>query len=563
MKCWFSILAALVMTTAAFANSQRIYDLDVTVTLRATGEAEIHEVWDLDTGSDITEWYLTRENLGDIRIRDFRVYDESFENGRPFEDVGAWNIDWTRKQKTGRSGIVDKSDGHELCWGIGEYGRHVFHASYLMTNVVKSLNDYDMLHMQFVSPGLSNPPQHVRVTVRPDTATVATQLDTANIRFWGFGYVGSTTLREDGSVVFESGEPFRYRSSVIALMRFDKGIFQPTSIQARDFSAVLDRAMEGADFGEEDEESSLWGTIMGWLWLIIMFIVGRKTVMLATGKVSRWTRRRLLGAREQDITWHRDIPMDGDLIAADYALTRLGEDRKKNAIASAEILRMIYQGFLEVRKDAKGKVELAFSENQETTPTDPVARELWEMMLKASGSDRVLQDKEFSAWSRKNRETLYNWTRRVTTRGKKTFRDKKWSLANRFSPEGQLQARQLLGFKKFLQDFTLTGQRESYEAHLWQEYLVFGALLGVADKVASQLKDIDPVLFEQAVGYDYPTITHVLYSTESLSRAITNSNRAYVNAQANAQSSRGGFGGHSSFGGGGGFSGGGFGGGGR
>jgi len=83
----------------------------------------------------------------------------------------------------------------------------------------------------------------------------------------------------------------------------------------------------------------------------------------------------------------------------------------------------------------------------------------------------------------------------------------------------------------------------------------------VADKVAKQLKDIDPVLFEKTVGYDYGTFNTVLINMDSLSRAITNA--SVMGAPSSYSGSSGGFGGRSSFGGGGGFSGGGHGGGGR
>ena len=135
--------------------------------------------------------------------------------------------------------------------------------------------------------------------------------------------------------------------------------------------------------------------------------------------------------------------------------------------------------------------------------------------------------------------------------------------SSKTTPEGQLEAQHLVGFRKYLNDFTLTGQREAVEVHLWQDYLIYGALLGIADKVAKQLKDIDPVLFEQTIGYDYTTFSGALNSMSRLSNAITSANRSYVSSTYSGGSSRGGFGGHSSFGGGGGFSGGGHGGGGR
>ena len=89
-------------------------------------------------------------------------------------------------------------------------------------------------------------------------------------------------------------------------------------------------------------------------------------------------------------------------------------------------------------------------------------------------------------------------------------------------------------------------------------YLVFVALFGIADKVAKQLKDINPELFTQVVNCDMDTFVLLLLRSNMLSNAILNTSVNYAASQAVQ-----GLGGHSSFGGGGGFSGGGFGGGSR
>ena len=564
MKRWITLLAALVSTIAVFAREQRVRNLDIEVTLYQTGVALIHEKWDVNTGDEITEWYLPRENLGDIEIMDFSV----LSDGKELSDDGEWDVDRSRKQKAGRYGIVHKRNGVELCWGVGDYGDHVYDAFYIMTNTVKSLNDYDMFHMQLVNDELKAPPQHVRVTISADDKLRA-KLDTSWVRAWGFGYNGTVSFAEGGDVVFESSEPFGYHSSVIALLRFDKGVFASPSVQERDFQAVLDRAMEGADFGSDgdyDDDDDDAGAIAGLIMMILSYLGIKKGYRKATGKVSKREKKKLLGIAEKEVNWYREIPMGGDLIAADYALTRLGEDRKQNALASAEILRMIYNGYLDVQKDASGKIEITFSKGKTgDKPIDSIASDLWSMMLEASGDDRVLQDKEFSSWSSKNKKRLYNWTEKMTTMGKQIFRGKGWMRAadTKFTPDGQLEAQHLVGFRKYLEDFTLTGVRETVEVHLWQDYLVYGALFGIADKVAKQLQDIDPVLFERTVGYDYSTFNGALYSLNNLSRAITSANRSYAASTYSSSSSWGGYGGHSSFGGGGGFSGGGHGGGGR
>ena len=554
-------MAALVSTFAVFAREQKVRDVDIVVTLFKNGEALIHEKWDVNTGDEITEWYLPRENLGDIQIRDFTV----FSDGKELSDDGEWDVDRSRKQKAGRFGIVHKSRGVELCWGIGEYGDHVFEPLYIMTNTVKTLNDYDMLHMQFVTDELAAPPQHVRVTIKPSEG-LGVKLDTTNTRAWGFGFDGTLAFAEDGSIVYESSGPFSYYSSVISLLRFNKGIFNSPSVQDREFSDVLTTAMEGADFGDsysgedEDEVSDM----AAFFTMLVMYLLGRKAIRKASGKVSKRDKKKILGTDPNSIGWCREVPFGGDLIASDYTLTRLGEDRKKNALASAEILRMIYKGYLDVQKDAKGRVEITFAQDKTgKEPIDSVGSELWSMMLEASGADRILQDKEFSSWSNRNSRRLYSWTEKVQSTGSRTLRDKGWmDVRTHYTSSGQAEARNLLGFRKFLEDFTLTGERSTIEVHLWQEYLVFGALLGVADKVARQLKDIDPVLFKKTVGYDYGTFSSVLYNMDTLSRAITSARTSYV-ASTFSGGSSGGYGGHTSFGGGGGFSGGGHGGGGR
>ena len=101
-------------------------------------------------------------------------------------------------------------------------------------------------------------------------------------------------------------------------------------------------------------------------------------------------------------------------------------------------------------------------------------------------------------------------------------------------------------------------EKDTQEAVLWEEYLVFGALFGIADKVAKQLKDINPELFEQVADCDFDTFSVLIFRSNMLSRAILNSYANYA-----ASHSGQGLGGQSSFGGGGGFSGGGFGGGSR
>lgn len=550
----FSAIAAALLTVfvclPASALTPSIRDIDITLTLLPDGTASIHERWDV-CAADGTEWYLVRGNLGDIEIGGLAVSDES---GRAYVNEGSWDTQRGIAEKAGRCGIVRKRDGAEICWGIGSLGDHVFDVSYTMSRSVKSLNDYDMLHLQTVSPGLSSPPRHVRVTVRAQQH----QLDTSNTRAWGFGFAGRVDFR-DGAVVYESTEAFMRNSSVIVLLRFDKGMFDSPSRQDRDFADALAVAMEGADFGS-DSDSDVGG---GFARLVAVFVAA-VAGMCAIAAGSRSARRRkILGMKPSEVPWNREIPFGGDLEASAYTLAKLGESSggSGDTLAAALILRMIYRGELSVAKDSRERVEISFSATGSGSASDQAAEELREMMLKASGADKVLQHNEFSRWAKRHAHEVAGWSSRALVFGRNSLRDQKYIYGSAYTPAGQAEARKLLGLKKFLQDFTLMGEKDTIEVILWQDYMVYGALFGIADKVAEQLRDINPDLFAEVMDYDYMTMHQLLFQTRLLSAAITNS-KASVAAEAAQQSARG-FGGGTSFGGGGGFSGGGFGGGSR
>jgi len=226
---------------------------------------------------------------------------------------------------------------------------------------------------------------------------------------------------------------------------------------------------------------------------------------------------------------------------------------------------MIQKNILITGKDEKGKITISFNDKADLDKLESPEKSLFNMMKQASGANLILEDKEFSRWAKKNKTTLYDWTNSISNKGVKTLESNGFYSGYKFTPSGVEANNKVLGFFKYLQDFTLINERKSAEVHLWQDYLVFAALFGIADKVAKELKDIDPIAFESVVNYDFDTFSTILHQTRMLSSAITLN--SYVSTSSGGSfsgtSSWSGGGGGSSFGGGGGFSGGGSGGGSR
>ena len=117
------------------------------------------------------------------------------------------------------------------------------------------------------------------------------------------------------------------------------------------------------------------------------------------------------------------------------------------------------------------------------------------------------------------------------------------------------EAVNIAGLKKYLEEYTLIHEREPIEVKLFEDYLIFAQIVGIADKVAKDFKDLYPEMIETSSFSSYDDIIFI--------RTVTNKGiSAAQTAKSRAESYSSGGGGFSSGGGGGGSFGGGSGGGG-
>jgi len=546
------VLASLAGTLAVYA--QAIRDLDIRVVLQKDGSARITQVWDVNVNSG-TEWYVPISNLGKMSITDFSVS----ENGLTFYNEGRhWDVDRSLSEKAGRCGIVDKRDGVELCWGQGSLGDHVWTAEFTAHGLVQSFSDADGFNFQFVNPGYTAAPQHVKVSIVNATGGPLWTYD--NTRVWGFGSYGDINVT-DGRIVYESLEPYSYNSSCIALVRFEKGLFEPTVSRDMSFDKLKEKAMEGSSYGEKDKEE----TFMKWLFGILfgggLLAALRAVVLQALG----YKYKKSMYGKTKITEWFREAPMDGNLFASSYVLDHgwrfSGPASSKNLIG-AFFLRWILDGTVKVQQDTKNakRVNLVF--NPEAVFANDTESALYRMALEASGGNMLLETGEFEKWSEQHYKQVMAWPERAKSAGKSYLTGKGWLKGSDGTKgDGTAEACRVVEFKNFLEDFTLSKERGATEVGLWKDYLVYAQLFGIADKVAQQFQRLYPKEFQEVaetVGMDPNVLTRTIRVNNNMSTSAMN--RAYSKYSAGSFK---GTGGHTSFGGGGGFSGGGFGGGSR
>lgn len=592
-----AIIIAVCLPFSASAYNPEIRDIDITVRLDNDGSAYITEIWDVTVASG-TEWYLVQDNLGDIVISDLKVSDES---GKQFTNEGAWDVDRSISQKAGKCGIVDKGDGYELCWGVGSYGDHKYTVSYKMTNVVKKFSDADGFNNRFVNEGLSSSPQHIKVTILRD----GVPFNNENSKIWAFGFEGRIDFAQDGKIVAESSENGAV-NYVNIMVSFNSGVFSPTSDRSSSsFEEMKERAFEGSDYnsdyGEngksyygdsyyEDNDSAIAdviGTITLPLIFIFIIFLARFSKKQGNGYGFYGDRYSIDKKQIKSVSYNRDIPFNGSITASYNVLKNLNMLKTQGAIISAYLLRWLQQGKITIKETPRKSFLGLFGDSMQPSIVfssgpenfEGVERSLYDLLIKASGGDNILQEKEFFKWSKENYGHVEDWLKEAERSGEdelsatgatdsievKTFFNLIKRKKTDLSEKGKQQALNMFGFKKYLEDFTIINEREATDVQLWDDYLVFASLFEIADKVSEEFKKLRPEYFvrpQETANMDMLDMYIMMRMINTISYAGMSGVTAGHNAAEAAQASAGG-GGFSSLGGGGGFSGGGFGGGSR
>jgi uncharacterized membrane protein YgcG len=542
LKSNICLLLVLLASATGISARPYLHSLDIRVVLSHNGDARITETRVMDIDDEGTECYIGLGNMGGSEVRDLRVSDE---DGNDFENIGDWDIDESRSWKEYKCGIVYKHNGYELCWGLGESGSRTYTTSYTITSLIHAYPDADAIRHVFLDQDVSPKPDHAKISIEAEDSILFTD---ENCGIWGFRFGGELGF-QDGRIIAYNTEDFGHSGAMYIMVRFNKGMFEPTIQEDDTFEHKKELAFEGSDYTSDDEWTTE-DTIILLVMAICFFIV--PIVGFIWYLIYVWRARKKVN---KDLLWYRDIPMKGNLQQANDVLNAykyFGTDY--NNLLSACILKLIDMGAISIEQtlNSKGKTEQNFviHELQNYADQPLLLRKIHSMFKTAAGEDTVLEPKELRSFMRssKNESITDSFINTLHTKTSISY------YKERFD-----DVRQVFGLKKFLKEFSLLDERHVNEVTLWKDYMIYATLFGIADQVIKDMKKINPEYFNMdqvAAQMANDTTLPMIYSTlhSGTSRAVAN--KAAREARAS------GHGGHSSWGGGGGgFSGGGFGGG--
>ncbi len=532
------------------AAKDKLEQLYIHVFIHEDGSARITEerVAHLNEG---TENYIVIENLSKSTIKDFVV----IEDGQTYQYIDNWDLDASRNEKAFKNSIIETKDGYELSWGIGEYGKHEYIVEYTITNFIKQLQDSQIIFWRFVNDQTNIPPEEVTVVIESDK-----QFSKSTEKIWAFGFDGRIRF-DDGKIMAMNDERLDKDDYVTVLVEFADGMFGTTDYIDQPFKEIKDQAFEGSDYGKEGsagDSSSFMRIILIVLAFIVLIIVtNRNSAPKLTKKRPKKFRKKYQGE------YYRDYPYQDNLLDIYYLLYVMGASNFEKLLTSF-ILKWVKEERITVETERVGIIhkrdEAAIYFFNKDMEVSSFEGKLFHMMLGAAGSNDILEANEFSTWASKNHKKLMTWEKNIIKSSTKKLQNlgyieilqkRKFLIKTEdyeLTAKGIELEKNIHKYANYLRDFSLLNEHEAVNVKIWDEIMIWAALLGLTDVVQKQFKKVYPNYGQETV-YSGSSIVYASAFSSSASSARTPS------------SSSSGGGGYSSGGGGGGSFGGGSGGG--
>ena len=560
-KCKYFLLLLMVLIPFK-VNADHIYGVKMEVFINKEGNASIKETWKVkaDSGS---EWYKQILNLGESKLTNFKV---SMDN-KELTYKSNWNVNGSIGEKAGYYGINYISNGLELCFGKKDMKSHTFILTYDISNYIFNTKDAQVLYFTLFP----------KFTADSFDVTVKSYYDFPdNLDVWGYGYKGYAYVK-DGAILM-SNEGSLDDEYVVLLAKFPLNTFS-TNYQVENFNnfeEILGDAKEGSFHYDYDDyndynnnynyKPSLFARIIPYIVIIFQLIVfgGIATLIYKTISSSKYGFKNNKTISYKDAMMFREIPCNKDIYYANTLINinHFGGYETTN-IFGAIILKWVKNDKIKFRKEKKGllKKEVSIIDlTMNPTFDNENEKKLFNMMYEAS-NDGYLESNELEKWARRNYSKFLDIFNKISN-----------DYLNKLKSEGHIykrtnkeeckyknvmddtiyeETKKLYGLKKFLIEFSQMNTKEVLEVKLWDEYLMFAYLFGIASKVAKQLKNMYPEVIEQmGNGLDYDILIFIN------NMSITSASAA-SSARRDAESYSSGGGGFSSGGGGGGSFGGG------
>lgn len=540
------ILFGLFLLNPVYADT--IYRVDMDVYLNKNGSANITEIWDVkaDSGS---EWYKQLYDMGNQTLSDFKVSMDGTDL-----IYKEWDIDESLNEKSGYYGINYVNDGLELCFGKSDMQRHTFTLTYTLSNVIFNTSENQILY-QTLLPNVTLDNFYVKVRSYYEFPN--------SLDVWGYGYKGYAYVY-DGYIEMSNDENVSLSNDyVVLLVKFPQNTFETNNSYEKieKFDDVEKMAEEGSYiYKEKLDVGELIASIISFVLSALVPITIIVAAILNDNNSKYGTKNLKFGKKAKNLKgapYFREIPLNKNIFSAYWIACQYNLIKQNTDFLGAILLKWLKDGNIEnvtVESKILKKEQRAVKLLNKNNLTE-LEIELYDMMMIAS-KDGILESNEFTRWCKNHYTKILKWfnkviddeTMKYVSKNLIEVQKKSFSTVYVVSDYLKEDALKMAGLKKFLNDFSNIKDRESIEVKLWEEYLIYAQIFGIAKKVAKEFKKLYPDVITDDYYNDIIFIHTISY--QGVSAASVAKSRAESYSAGGGGMSFGG-GGGGSFGGGG------------
>lgn len=594
---------SLLFAPSCLAGSNRLNELNYDVTLNTNGTADVVETWNIrisDTNTLFKTFVLDSSKYSGIS--NVSVVETTDGMNKAFTQLYTEQYHVT---KNCFYALPISGGKFEIAWGVSEdnsTSTRSFKIRYTIKDAIKNYADCSEFYWKFLDTSNGVPADFVTGTIHlPNKVS-----NLEDFKVWAHGPLNGVISKQDNSTATFKIEDLDSEKMLEVRVVTPSTIFLGNSnISSKEnLSNILSQEQSWADSANRQrmiQNIIFIASVLLGLGLTVFFIF--KIVKYI--KIFRKTPKIV---PSQTYGYYRDFP---DELAAPGEVSFVYSYYTSSttpAVISASILDLCLKGYLSFEEDASKKKEIWIKLNKEknisTLPKEEqeIFMALSAVNEKYKNTSGLFNMNDFKKYFSNNSSKFTKLFENVYEESKKSAVQKgkcdssKDSEINKFSgysvlylvvailnlfflpmaisyiplfvlfglslaisgrlrtltPAGVDEKEKLKALKNFMLNFSNMKEKEVPELVLWEKYLVYATVFGIADKVISQLKVVYPQMMDEnyMFGHNY---TYLYFMCHTNNFGLVNSiNTGLTNTYSNVYSSGSGGGGGFSGGGGGG-----------
>lgn len=580
----FFILFITIGTIKSNAGDLYLSNLDFNVQINNDGSMNVTEKWDIDISETNTLYKVFKTDKSKYSsITNVTVKEITNNQDTNFINSNKWAYHVTKGYYYG----TKNQDGDfEIGWGVGldnSSGKRKYEISYTVLDAVTKYNDYAELYWQFVGEEFEVSADNITGTIYlPSNVS-----NIENIKVWGHteDLNGTIYATDTNKIEFEinnyrSGRYVEIRTLFPSSLINTSGRIKNTDI----LQTVIDEETKWAEEANaRRKRAETTKKILFAIAIIANVLIGAFFIK----KFIKYTKK-LKELKSYDksnkLEYYRDLPDENATPGEAYMITNIKSSLDSffatsvGNIFSATMLDLALKGYLEINQEKDGKKEKIRIKILKDTANELKADEslIYNFIKKAINQKEEIELKELEKYITKYPKEVEKLIKDIHKNVKQQLEENKLIDKEILKQYKNYQGKQLLyfvftictfafiiilfpvmitlimnivacgrilkrlkilsqdgleqkekwdGLKRYMENFSMLDRREVPELVIWEKYLVFATVFGIADKVIKQLKIVYPNFDEiSSVGtYTYMNLMMSSSFNTSFSKSISTS----------------------------------------